>query len=620
MRTRYSIKIAGQSGQGIDTVGKIVAKALKNAGFYVFGYREYPSLIKGGHATYQVDFSNQVVRSPSTKIDIVIVLNQQGVKWHLEEIQDGGIILHDTKKVRLTENDAKLLKEKNVEFIYVPALELALENGGTKQMSNTAILGFLWKLFGLPINSIASVILSNFAKKPEVADINVKILRSGFTFEAKNFSDYKFPFHPSSFRDVVFPNIDQEKLKNYFSKDIIGNPNASLSGNVLVSGNEAVSLGVIAGGVSEFFGYPMTPSSGILTFLAEKAHVSGMLVKQVEDEITAAGMVIGAMSVGSRALTATSGGGFDLMTEHLSLAGITEVPFVCVIGQRPGPGTGLPTWTTQADLTLAVYSGHGEFPRIVIAPKDTTEAFYLIQEAFNLTEKWQVPVLFLTDKFLAESLFLSEKFDPRKVKIERSVLDTSALTEEQKNILHRYADTENGVSPRWLPGTISKTYGTNSDEHDVDGNVIDDSDGANLMQIKRQKKTKFIEAELPAPVVYRNFEVGSDGDHSYGDICVVSWGSTTNTVLDAMDEIKLENPTKKISCIHYSYLWPLNVSEYMKAIESGVKMVIIEGNFQSELNGMLKMKTGKGIDNTLLKFDGRPFFVEEIKEKLNSIN
>ncbi|MEI6887240.1 MAG: 2-oxoacid:acceptor oxidoreductase family protein, partial [bacterium] len=560
-----------------------------------------------------------IVRSASNKVDVVIVLNQQGVKWHLEEIQEGGIVIHDTKKVRLTEKDSILLKEKNVQFIYIPAAELVKENEGNLQMANTAILGYLWKLFGLPINSIASVILSNFAKKPQIAEVNVKILRSGFAFEPKNFSDYKFPFHPLSFRDVIFPSIDQGKLKNYFSSEMMSKPNMSLSSNVLVSGNEAVSLGAITAEVSEFFGYPMTPSSGILTFLAEKAHVSGMLVKQVEDEITAAGMVIGSMSVGSRALTATSGGGFDLMTEHLSLAGITETPFVCVIGQRPGPGTGLPTWTTQADLTLAVYSGHGEFPRIVIAPRDTSEAFYLIQEAFNLTEKWQVPVLFLTDKFLAESLFLSDKFDARKVKIERSVFDTSTLTDEQKANLHRYADTETGVSPRWKVGTISKTYITNSDEHDIDGNVIDDSESAILMQNKRQKKVKFIEAELPKPIVYRNFDLTDENIKSYGDICIVSWGSTTNVVLDAMDVMKLENPTKKISCIHYSYLWPLNTVLVNEAKESGTKMLIFEGNYQSELNEMLKMKTGKGIENTLLKYDGRPFFLEEIVEKIYNL-
>jgi 2-oxoglutarate ferredoxin oxidoreductase subunit alpha len=327
-----------------------------------------------------------------------------------------------------------------------------------------------------------------------------------------------------------------------------------------------------------------------------------MVEKQVEDEITAIGSTLGAMFAGTRALTATSGGGFDLMTEHISLSGITEVPLVVVIGQRPGPATGLPTWTTQADLMLALHAGHGEFPRIVIAPSDPEDIYYKLQEAFNISEKYQVPVIFLTDKLLAESLYLTNSFDENKVSIERYL-----VTEDREN-LHRYEDTSNGVSPRWNPGTLKTTYVINSDEHDIDGNVIEDSEGAIKMQEKRHRKVEYILKDIPEPEVIKKNEAGEETKYKIG---LIGWGSTKGVMKDVVDSME------GVAALSYTYVFPLKVDTLKSFIDKCERVVMIEGNFNSQLGDLIKLETGIDIKDKILKYDGRPFFLDEVIKKLN---
>jgi len=596
---RFSIKIGAMSGQGVDTVGKILARALKNTGFNVFGYREYPSLIKGGNASYQIDFSDGEINSSKKEVDVCVILTEQHTKWYLDEIKNGGIIIHDIKRVRFTEAESKLLKEKNISFIYIPATELSTKVGGNYMMSNIVVLGYLWKLLHLPLNVLAETVLDNFKSKVEVGRINALVLREGFSFVPVSFTNYKFRLHPMGFDKVEFSPLDMERLNTFFPTFNLHENNRA---KLLISGNEAVALGAISSGVRVFFGYPMTPSSGILTYLAAKSHATRMVVKQVEDEITAIGSTIGAMFGGTRALTATSGGGFDLMTEHISLSGITEVPLVVVVGQRPGPATGLPTWTTQADLMLALHAGHGEFPRIVIAPSDPEDIYYKLQEAFNISEKYQVPVIFLTDKLLAESLYLTNTFDENRVSIERYL-----VTEEKEN-LHRYEDTENGVSPRWNPGTLKTTYVANSDEHDIDGNVIEDSEGAIKMQEKRHRKVEFILKDLPEPEVIKKNEVGDGSKYKIG---LIGWGSTKGVMKDVVGSME------GVAALSYTYVFPLKVDTLKSFIDKCEKVVLIEGNFNSQLGDLIKLETGIDIKDKILKYDGRPFFLDEVIKKLN---
>ena len=596
---RFSIKIGAMSGQGVDTVGKILARALKNTGFNVFGYREYPSLIKGGNASYQIDFSDGEINSSKKEVDVCVILTEQHTKWYLDEIKNGGIIIHDIKRVRFTEAESKLLKEKNISFIYIPATELSTKVGGNYMMSNIVVLGYLWKLLHFPLNVLAETVLDNFKSKVEIGRINALVLREGFSFVPVSFTDYKFRLHPMGFDKVEFSPLDTERLNTFFPTFNLKEGNKS---KLLVSGNEAVALGAISSGVRVFFGYPMTPSSGILTYLAAKSHATRMVVKQVEDEITAIGSTIGAMFGGTRALTATSGGGFDLMTEHISLSGITEVPLVVVVGQRPGPATGLPTWTTQADLMLAIHAGHGEYPRIVIAPSDPEDIYYKLQEAFNISEKYQVPVIFLTDKLLAESLYLTNTFDENKVSIERYL-----VTEDREN-LHRYEDTENGVSPRWNPGTLKTTYVVNSDEHDIDGNVIEDSETAIKMQEKRHRKVEYILKDLPEPEVIKKNEVGEGAKYKIG---LIGWGSTKGVMKDVVDSME------GVAALSYTYVFPLKVDTLKSFIDKCEKVVMIEGNFNSQLGDLIKLETGIDIKDKILKYDGRPFFLDEVIKKLN---
>jgi 2-oxoglutarate ferredoxin oxidoreductase subunit alpha len=587
---RHSIKIAGASGQGINSVGEIMALALKRAGFYVFAYREYPSLIKGGHATYQIDFDNHPLSSSQEKNDLILVLNAQDTRWHIDNVKDRGIILHAIDEPKISEKEQAQMQEKELYLQHIPAKQIAEEVGDNKIMMNTVTMGYIWRILGLEKKILEEIIKAKFDKSVEIQEANQKCLTAGYEF-------------------------NQEIIDNVF--DLPGK--VDTDNNSVISGNESLGLGAIRCGVSAFYAYPMTPASSILNYLANTSKDTGMFVKQVDDEIAAAAMTIGSSAAGARAFTATSGGGFDLMTEHLSYAGIAEVPFVCVIAQRPGPATGVPTWTAQGDLSLAVGAGHGEFPRCVMAISDAEDAFYTIQEAFNIAEKYQMPVLVLTDKHIAESYYTIGQLDQDAVQIDRGdLIDIDKTTEDLEN--KRYEITASGVSPRWFPGQRLTTYNSNSDEHDEFGNSTEEASQIRQMYEKRMRKIQTLKSDLPEPELFFN---SLDLSEAQGVVNLIGWGSTLGVVRDAMKYFS--DKKIKVNYLDIKYLWPLRTERISEYLGNGnpdtlEKVILIEGNHDAQLAKLIKQETGIDIPKRILKYDGRPFFLDEviklIEEKL----
>lgn len=570
MPNRYNIKIAGETGMGLSGVGESVQKALKKMGFYIHSEREFPSTIKGGKASNSINFGTSPIHGLSNVYDIGVGLDREGVKDLLETLKPNGILIHGFDRWNKVIKDLSAQAEaKNLQVFLIPAREIAIENGGSVIMVNTVLLGVLWKVLGLDIDGIKSEIASQFKHKPVIAEVNLKCVDAGYNYNE-------------------FENIPKLKIEKPHQ----------VPETMLVDGNTSIALGAIQAGVRAYYAYPMSPSTSILVYLAKVDHQTKMLVKQVEDEITAAQMALGSMHMGTRALTSTSGGGYDLMTETVSLAAMIETPLVISIIQRPGPATGLPTWTGQADLNLAIYSSHGEFARIVIACSDPQSCYENIQQAFNLAEKYQTPVIVLSEATIAMSFETVDIFKENIIPIERGLV----INLDDLNSSDRYKITENGISTRWLPGTYETTYFANGDEHWESGEINEDADKAEQMIGKRLKKIATILVDLPEPQIF--------GDAANADISFVGWGSTKNAVLDAIEILK--DKGIKANYLHYNYVWPLKTEKFVEFCKNNQNVNLIEGNYEGQLGNLLEGKTGIKFKNRFLKWNGRPFYVEDV--------
>lgn len=602
MDLNLSFKICGQSGQGIDTIGKILCNCFNSAGLFVVGYREYPSLIKGGNANFQIEVSNRPILSTRKKVDFVIVLNEQNMQWYEKDLMDSGYIFHNIKSPGFDYNSQKIIKNKRVEFGFINSDVIISKAGGSPKMKNIACVSKVCQMIGLPLSYLISSIKKEF-RDDVISSKNIKVAQVSFDYNNLDFYSYNLSLHPKS-SDIEMKTIEEnEFIQKHsiieFLKETDENINRKIS-----TGNEAISYGAILAKVESFYAYPMTPSSSILSKLAEIGEKFGILVKQVDDEITASGMTLGAMMIGKRALTATSGGGFDLMSEHISFSMIAEIPFVIILAQRPGPATGLPTWTAQSDLLLAVNAGHGESPRIVIAVYDLKSCFEGIQTAFNLAQFYQIPVIILTDKYLAETYFQTETNKLEKFAV-IDIVNTYNIDDEN---YHRYAITENGISPFWKIGTKTQTYLINSDEHNIDGNASEDAENAAFMTEKRNLKYEAIIDQMPDPLYYIS---QTDGVKK---IKLISWGSTYSVIHDIIP--LLEKESVKVEWMHVQYVWPLtqSINDFVDS-----DTVIIEGNYNSQLAKLIKMEFGKDISTKINKYDGRAFFKDELYEAIVDI-
>ncbi len=557
----FTWKIGGPAGFGIMTTGFIFSKAFSRGGYHVFGCTEFPSLIRGGHNTYQSRVSSEEIHSQNKPVHILVALNRETIEKNSSELAENGAIIYDGEMIK----DAV---EGN--SISVPFARLAKESCGKELMANSVSLGASVALLGYDIEMLNSVIKDVFREKGEdVVNANINSAKAGY--------------------DYVKGNC--KKTFAITAKKISG------PRKYLLTGNDAIGAGAIAAGCRFYSGYPMTPTAQILSYMAQHQKGFGIAVKLAEDEIAAVNNAVGAGFAGARAMTATAGGGFALMAEGYGLAAMTETPVVIVVGQRPGPATGMPTWSSQADLRFVLHAHQDDFPRIVIAPGDAEEAFRMAGEAHNIAEAYQTPVIMLVDKYLCESQKTAEKLEGVKI-------DRGELLEEFKGEYERYKLTKTGISPRILPGTKGAVVIANSDEHNEKGQSTEDAALRRKMMEKRMKKLEMFAKEMPQPKAH---------GHSDAEITLVCFGSVKGPALEAIKELKKKGVNSNM--IHLTYISPFPEKEMKKLLKSAKKLLIVENNFTGQLAGLIREKTGKNITKKLLKYDGRPFYPEEIAEK-----
>ncbi len=561
-----SIVLCGQAGQGIQTVEYLLTRIFKLTGYNVFATKEYMSRVRGGLNSTQLRVCSEPVRAPVARIDILIALDKGAVRHVEKRISSGTVILAEKETIG---EDFDPSKHK---FFDVPFTKTASEIGN-KIYSNVVAVGAIAALLAVDVETVSKYIEKFFsAKSGDIVQANIAAAKKGFELGANS--------------------NKQAGIKIAIRND------RSLKDQILLNGAEAVSLGAIAGGCNFVSSYPMSPSTAVLTFLAGQARKFGLVVEQAEDEIAAINMGIGAWYAGARAMVTTSGGGFALMTEGLSLAGMLESPMVIHLAQRPGPATGLPTRTEQGDLELALYAGHGEFPRVILAPGKTEDAFHLAAGAFNLADKYQIPVFILTDQYFIDSYYNTPCFDPADADTEKHIIKT---TKEYK----RYKLTESGVSPRGIPGFGEGLVEVDSDEHDEDGHITEDLDLRNRMVEKRLKKLELLENETIPPELA--------GPDDYKNL-VVCWGSTYEIVSEACRNLGRED----VAMLHFKQVYPLpgETSDYLQKAK---RIIIVEGNATCQFGKLIKLHTGIDIKDKILKYSGLSFYAEEVTEKLNRL-
>jgi 2-oxoglutarate ferredoxin oxidoreductase subunit alpha len=558
-----SIVLCGQAGQGIQTVEYLLTRIFKLAGYNVFATKEYMSRIRGGMNSTSIRVGSGPVRAAVSSIDILVPLNKGALRHVERNISARTIILADKEMI------GEDIKQTGRKFVDVPFTGTAAEIGD-KIYSNVVAVGTIAALFGIEL-SLAGKYIEKFfaAKSADIVQKNLAALKKGFEFSAGLSKSSKIDF------DIAAsPDIEEQ---------------------VLLNGAEAVALGAIAGGCNFIASYPMSPSTGVLAFLAKHAKTFDIIAEQAEDEIAAINMGLGAWYAGARAMVTTSGGGLALMTEGISLTGILESPMVIHLAQRPGPATGLPTRTEQGDLELVLYAGHGEFPRIIFAPGKIEDAFSLTQRAFNLADKYQVPVFILTDQYFIDSYYNLDAPDLAKLKIEKHITRT-------KKDYKRYEFTKNGVSPRGIPGFGGGLLAVDSDEHDTEGHITEDLDIRIRMVDKRLKKGETLKKDNIPPEL--------TGAKKYKNL-IVCWGSTYNIAQEAVRMLG----RKDVALLHFKQVYPLpdETAGYLKKAE---KTIIVENNATSQFAKLIKLQTGIDIDKKILKYNGLSFFVEELAEKL----
>ncbi|MDX9893192.1 MAG: 2-oxoacid:acceptor oxidoreductase subunit alpha [Patescibacteria group bacterium] len=568
-------KIGGLAGGGQKAAGLIFTKACARAGLFTFDSSEYPSLIRGGLVTYRVSVSSDPVNAIYKDTQLLIALTAEALDYCLPDVTADGVVLYDSDKFKPTPAQIKGRK------FYALPLEALAKSAGIKSIAaNVIITGACAALLDFDFKILTTVVTESFAEKgKEVVAMNLKALQFGFDYAQNNFQvkDFGYKLKP----------IEDHKKPNFF----------------IVTANDTLALAAVAAGCNYLVSYPMTPASSILHSLADWAEEVGMIVKQPEDEIGAIHMALGGSFAGARAMTATSGGGFALMVEALTLAAMTETPLVIVESQRPAPATGLPTWTEQGDLSFVAHAGHGDFLRIVLAPGDPEESFYLTAQAFNLAEKWQVPVFILLDKYISEAHKSIIDLDESKITVDRGKMLTNQQLAKLSKFL-RYQLTKDGVSPRSVPGQPNGLHIANSDEHDEYGFTIEgfNPQMRNLMMEKRAAKFDGIIEDLPEPEL-----IGP----AQAKITLIGWGSVKGPIVEALKQLP------DVNYLHVMAPWPLSES-FMRAKIKGVKKLIaIENNQSGQFANLLREATGIEVDERLTKYDGAQFFPEEIIDNVN---
>lgn len=573
---KVNVKIAGFAGQGIMMTGLTFSKACTRGGLHVFDYIEYPSLIKGGHNTYQIRVEEKEVKTQLRLINILIALNKETIYLHQDEMAPDGIIIYDNEVIKEVPN-----YRNDVKLAGVPLSRVAREAGADKLMENTVALGSTIAFLDYDLKIVEEVIKDMFkGKSVAIIKKNLDALKQGYNHTKEN--------HMHFCTHKLTPiNKTKERM--------------------VLTGNEAVAVGAIHAGCRFYSAYPMTPASSILHVLAGFSGKKDIVVKHVEDEISAINMAIGAGHMGLRSMTGTSGGGFALMGEGVSLAGITETPVVIVEAMRGGPGTGVPTWTEQADLKFILNAGHGDFPRLVVAPGDVEEAYELTKDAFNMAEKYQTPTIVLVDKYLSES-HKSQDFFTTDARVDRGkLMSQEDLNNVEKGEFRRYEVTGDGISPRSVPGLKNGMFLANSDEHTPYGYSCEEIDNRNAQHEKRMRKLENARKDIPEPKIY---------GPKKADLTLVGFGSVKGPLRQTVDWAEKEG--LKVNFLHLNWISPFP-RDFVKKNLEGKKTLIVENNISGQLQDVIREQTGITFEHHYRRYDGRPIYAEDLIEKIREV-
>jgi len=567
-----TIRIGGQAGQGMQSMGYIMAKIFTRHGYHVFMNQDVESRIRGGHSFVQVRIKDGPVHALADNVDLLIALDRGAVDQDLADLVEDGVMVFDGAKTGFGSDHPN--------HFSIPLEQLAEKAGKSKIMANTVAMGAAFALMGFPPEPLLDRLGEEFGRKgEEVVERNRGSASSGYGYILKNFKGahpYKIPPTPSS----------RKKM--------------------LMNGSEAMALGAICAGLKFYSGYPMSPSTPIMEFVASMAEEYNLIVEPAEDEIAALNMVIGASFAGARAMTATSGGGFCLMAEALGLAAMTETPAVIVVAQRAGPATGLPTRTEQSDLRFVMHAGHGEFPRAVLAPGHAEQAFYLMGKAFNLADGYQTPVIVLGDQHLNDSYFTLDELDLDAMRIDRGrILSDEGILSGKD--YRRYAWAESGISPRILPGQTEAVLYADSDEHTEAGHITESAQVRKKMMEKRMKKLEGLRKEMDMPDIYPSDK---------GDIVLLGWGSSWGAMREAAEVLIGEG--LKTQVIHFSDIFPFPSKKFIGKVSRDARVFAVEGNFTGQFADLFMSETGLPVFHKILKYEGRPIYPREIVSEVKA--
>ncbi|MGE7185280.1 2-oxoacid:acceptor oxidoreductase subunit alpha [Peribacillus sp. NPDC006672] len=572
MINQLSWKVGGQQGEGIESTGEIFCIALNRLGYYLYGYRHFSSRIKGGHTNNKIRVSTTETRAISDDLDILVAFDQETIDVNYKELHEGGIIIADAKFKPVCPEDTK------AELYIVPFTEIAAELG-TSLMKNMVAIGATCAVLGMEISVFNDVVDEIFGRKgEEIVKKNMEAITSGY----------------KAMEVMLGEKLGAMELEK-----------ADGQKRLFMIGNDAIALGAVAGGCRFMAAYPITPASEIMEYLIKKLPQLGGTVIQTEDEIAAATMAIGANYGGVRAITASAGPGLSLKMEAIGLAGITETPIVIVDTQRGGPSTGLPTKQEQSDLMAMIYGTHGEIPKIVMAPSTVEEAFYDTAEAFNLAEEYQCPVIVLSDLQLSLGKQTVQPLDYGKVEIRRGKLVDFEIEEsENKSYFKRYEVTEDGVSPRVVPGMKNGIHHVTGVEHDETGRPSETALNRKVQMDKRMRKLNNLTNTFQTPV-YKNTP------HEEADLLILGFNSTRGTIDEAIG--RLETDGMKVNHAHIRLIHPFPADEVLPLVQSAKKVVVIENNATGQLANIIKMNVGHvNKIKSILKYDGNPFLPHEI--------
>ena len=557
------VLIGGEAGQGIFYAGDIFSKAILEGGLEFFSRVEFPSLIRGGHNSVNIRVSDNEVRSSLKNYDLIVALDENTVNKHKGLLKSSGRIICDES-----------IEVEGVEVYRIPFEKILKKFEAGRVMKNTLALGATCAVLSYDFKFLEQAIrkdLENKKVSSVLIEKNIEVSKFAYDYIQKNYGD-----------------TFEIKLEGSRNKN-----------KRMINGNRSLVEGALKAECKFMSAYPMSPATSIMEEFDKE---EGVVMKQAFDEIAAIGLALGASFAGVRAMTATSGGGLDLMGEFVSLIGVAEQPLVIVDVQRPGAATGLPTRQGQSDLNLVLNVGHGEFPRIVLAPGDVEELYYETFNAFNLADKYQLPVLILSDKHLASSVVSLSAFDDKGL-----VVDRGEIVVEDVEDYKRFKVTESGVSPRSIPGK-GPVFNSSSDEHNEEGLIFEGADNKVNMEDKRFRKLNGLKRELALPKLH--------GGES-ADITLVSFGSTKAVILEAVEDLK--NESVNVNFLQLVCVCPFP-SEYVKSVLSKSKKIIcVEENKTGQLAGLIRRETGIGIKEKLLKYNGRAFFPCEIFERVMEV-